>query len=216
MIELNKGLLIAIEGIDGTGKSTIAKSLQENLSKMGYQIVVFKEPTNETEAGKKIRKSYLEGRTSVEEELNWFIEDRKWDVENNILPSINEKKIVILDRYYFSTACYQGVRMNNQWQDILAQNRAFFPEPDMTIIIDVNPKIALTRITKERKESNSFEGLDYLDKVRKLFLEIIEEDIIGNYVLIDGSKSLEKVIEEINAIVEDFIDSPSQGKILYE
>ena len=215
-MELNKGILIALEGIDGTGKSTIAKSLQENLSKIGYQIAIFKEPTNETEAGKKIRKSYQKGRTLVEEELAWFIEDRKWDVENNILPSLKDKKIVILDRYYFSTACYQGARMDNLWQDILTQNRALFPEPDLTIIIDVEPNIALTRITKERKESNTFEGLEYLAKVRKLFLEIVKEDPIGNYVLIDGSKTLEKVIEEITTIVEDFIGSPSQGKILYE
>ncbi|HUU78860.1 MAG TPA: dTMP kinase [candidate division Zixibacteria bacterium] len=207
LMELSEGILIAVEGIDGTGKTSIVKSLYDKLSELCYQVAVFKEPTNETEAGKKIRQSYVEGRVAIEVELGWFIEDRKWDVENNILPSLAEKKIVILDRYFFSTACYQGARKNNEWESILKLNRSIFPEPNLTIIIDVDPKIAIERIAKERKESNTFEGLAYLDNVRELFLEIIEEDTIGTFVIIDGEKPLEEVITDTFTRVMQFIYS---------
>ncbi len=202
---LSNGILIAFEGIDGTGKTSIIRVLLERLTKDGFSAVTFKEPTNETEAGKKIRTSYSDGRVSLEDELQWFIDDREWDVKERILPSLAEKKIVLMDRYFFSTACYQGVRMNDDWYSILKTNRSMFPEPDLTIIIDVDPRISQQRILKDRQKSNTFEELDYQRNVRRLFIEIINKDSIGNYLLLDGEAPLDEIIDALYLRIKQFI-----------
>ncbi|MBN1328463.1 MAG: dTMP kinase [Candidatus Heimdallarchaeota archaeon] len=205
----NTGLLIAFEGIDGTGKTTIAKILKEKFDAIGFETVIFKEPTNETNAGKRIRESYNKNRVSLEEELQWFVEDREWNVLHNIIPALDANKLVFLDRYYFSTACYQGARKDGDWQSILELNRTKFPEPDLTIIIELHPEIAIERIMKNRKKSNSFENIDYLIAVHDLFLQIYYHDTIGNYLLIDGSKSIEEIAliisEKIVALIDEKI-----------
>ena len=193
------GLLIAFEGIDGTGKTTLAQMLKERLEALGHSVVMFKEPTNETEAGKKIRASYVEGRASLDIELQWFIEDREWNVTTRILPALAENKIVFLDRYFFSTACYQGVRKNNDWVSILELNRKKFPEPDLTIIFDLDVQLAVKRIMRERSNANTFEGLQNLRDVRALFLEIFQLDTIGNYLLINAEESIEEILEILYA-----------------
>ena len=205
MDEQKKGLFVVFEGIDGTGKTSLIKMLKAILEQEKYSIVVLKEPTNETEAGSKIRESYDSGRVPFEEELQWFIDDREWNVNANILPALKEGHIILQDRYFFSNASYQGVRKNDDWASIIAINRTMFPEPDLTIIIDVEPEIALERITKDRVKENSFEALENLRKVRNLFLEIANYDIDGNFLLIDGSKTLEEIAEEIHLNIQDLI-----------
>ncbi len=204
-MEQKKGLLIAFEGIDGTGKTTLALMLKERLEALGHSVVMFKEPTNETEAGKKIRSSYVEGRASLDIELQWFIEDREWNVTTRILPALAENKIVFLDRYFFSTACYQGVRKNNDWFSILELNRKKFPEPDLTIIFDLDVQLAIKRIMKDRSNANTFEGMQNLRDVRALFLEIFQLDTIGNYLLINAEKSIEEIFELLYAKLLELI-----------
>ncbi len=209
MISLDErnGLFIVFEGIDGTGKTTQAKLLKKLLLNLGYLVEIYKEPTNETEAGKKIRTSYTTDRPSLETELHWFIEDREWNVNSRVLPALEAKKIVFLDRYYFSTACYQGARKNGDWKYILDLNRAKFPEPDLTIIFDLKPKIALDRIKRTRQKGNTFEGLSYLRKVRKLFIKIYKTDKKGEFLLIDAKKSIEQIfdilIKNINPLIKE-------------
>ena len=224
MDEQKKGLFVVFEGIDGTGKTSLIKMLKAILEQEKYSIVVLKEPTNETEAGSKIRESYDTGRVPFEEELQWFIDDREWNVNANILPALKEGHIILQDRYFFSNASYQGVRKNDDWASIIAINRTMFPEPDLTIIIDVEPEIALERITKDRVKENSFEALENLRKVRNLFLEIANYDIDGNFLLIDGSKTLEEIAEEIHLNIQELIaqlqpkfkKKEKQNKIDYE
>jgi len=221
--ERKKGLFVVFEGIDGTGKTSLIKILKTILEQEKYSIVVLKEPTNATEAGKKIRESYVAGRVPFEEELQWFIDDREWNVNTNILPALEAESIILQDRYFFSTASYQGVRKNDDWVSIIAINRAMFPEPDLTIVIDVEPETALKRITKDRVKENSFEALENLRKVRNLFLEIANYDFDGNFLLIDGSKTLEEIAEEIHLKIQELIiqlqpklKKGKQNKIDYE
>lgn len=204
-MEQKKGLLIAFEGIDGTGKTTLALMLKKRLEALGHSVVMFKEPTNETEAGKKIRSSYVEGRASLDIELQWFIEDREWNVTTRILPALAENKIVFLDRYFFSTACYQGVRKNKDWFSILELNRKKFPEPDLTIIFDLDVQLAIKRIMRDRSNANTFEGMQNLRDVRALFLEIFQLDTIGNYILINAEKSIEEIFEFLYAKLLELI-----------
>lgn len=195
-----QGRLIAFEGIDGTGKTTLTLAIKRKLEQQTFSVVLLKEPTNETAAGKKLRESYYKGRVAPEQELTWFMEDREWNVKERILPALKQNKIVLLDRYFYSTACYQGVRMNNDWRAILKANRARFPEPALTIILDLKVPLALERIDNERKKT-SFEAIQDLQAVRQLFLEIVQEDSIGNFLLLDASLSLplieEKALNEI-------------------
>jgi len=210
-VEQRNGLFIAFEGIDGTGKTTLALNLKERLEALGYSVVIYKEPTNETEAGKKIRASYFEGRASLEQELQWFIEDREWNVNTRILPALAESKIVFLDRYFFSTAAYQGVRKNNDWISILELNRKKFPEPDLTIIFDLDVQVAVKRIMRDRETANTFEGIQYLRDVRALFLEMFQLDTIGNYLLINAEKSIEDISDEIyEKLLEKLKQAPTK------
>ena len=107
--QLKKGVLIAIDGIDGSGKTTQTIILFERLRKNGYPVVHLHEPT-EGVWGQKIKDLAANGRHRVtaETEFDFFFQDRLEDVEKNILPTLKKKKIVIMDRYYFSNVAYQG------------------------------------------------------------------------------------------------------------
>ncbi len=164
-----RGWLIAFEGIDGTGKSTQCKKMEEYFNAKGAPVVRLREPTDGV-WGRKIRKILSEGRGNVsrEEELSWFIEDRREDVEKNILPALNDNKVVLLDRYYFSTAAYQGA-LGLDSESILRDNIAFAPVPDRTYIFIAPPEQCLKRIENSRDGYSSFEKLDYLVKVQEIF-----------------------------------------------
>ncbi len=127
--DLKKGVLIAFEGVDGAGKSTQARLLYERLTKAQFEADLSKEPTEGT-WGKKLRKLIEEGRGDVgpQEELEWFIKDRFQHVKEIINPGLLNNKIIILDRYYFSTIAYQGA-LGVDPREIEKKNGEFAPEP---------------------------------------------------------------------------------------
>ena len=98
--ELGRGVLVAFEGIDGAGKTTQAEVLHRNLMSRGYKVVLLHEPTN-SPPGRKIKESAINGRHNPEQELDYFIQDRKANVERNIKPALADRKIVIMDRILF-------------------------------------------------------------------------------------------------------------------
>src|SRR5665647_3426147 len=108
---LKHGILIAVEGIDGAGKTTQSHMLTEKLNEEGYSAIFLHEPTN-GQWGQKIKELAKNGRHGItpEEELDLFYKDRIEDVEKNINPNIKEKKIIVIDRYYYSNVTYQGAR----------------------------------------------------------------------------------------------------------
>ena len=120
--------------------------------------------------GQKIREILTVGRGDVtrEEELSWFFEDRREDVKNNILPALNLNKVVLLDRYYYSTAAYQGA-LGLDPDSILRDNEDFAPVPDRAYIFTAPPEECLARIESSREAHSSFEKLEYLKKVQKIF-----------------------------------------------
>ena len=102
------GVLIAIEGIDGAGKTTLARNLKKWLESRGYRVEVIKEP-GDSVWGQKIRESY-DRELDAREELELFLKDREENVRRKILPALKKGTIVIMDRYYYSTMTYQGAR----------------------------------------------------------------------------------------------------------
>lgn len=204
-IDLKKGILIAIEGIDGAGKTTQAKNLLDALTKEGFDAVCFKEPTA-GQWGLKIREIALNGRNhiTIEEELNYFIFDRREDVKENIEPALKSNKIVIMDRYYHSNIAYQGsLGINPEKIRIKNEEEEHFPIPDVVIILDVKPKIGTSRIKKFRKEKlNKYEQEKYLASVRDIFKEMSQENI----QIIDGTRSIDEMKEQILNIAHEVIE----------
>jgi dTMP kinase len=187
-----EGILIVFEGIDGTGKSSHAKRLASFFSSLGREVVLSHEPTNGP-WGRKLRESAATGRLDAEQELEYFLRDRKEHVEQLIQPSLAEGKVVILDRYYFSTMAYQGLRGFDP-ADIRARNEAFAPVPDLLIVLDLDVDIALQRITGRGDQANHFEKREALEKIRETFLALRGEPFVR---VIDASQTMDQIAAEI-------------------
>ncbi|MFH2108726.1 MAG: dTMP kinase [Chrysiogenia bacterium] len=187
------GQLIVFEGIDGSGKTTLSRMFHAFLLENGVSSVWLREPTD-SPLGKKIRLlAQDKDSISIHEELKYFLEDRRWDVENNIFPALRSGKTVVLDRYYYSNACYQGAR-GLDMEAILNMNRQFAPEADLVFIIDVNVDRALARISSNRQGvAKLFEKKDFLEKVRANYLKLAG----SNLVRIDGNPDLKTVLADV-------------------
>lgn len=169
------GLLFVFEGIDGCGKTTLSQRVQQKLEELGRDVVCFREPTD-MQWGAKIRSVFESGeRLSPEEEVELFMKDRKDDVEKRIIPALNEGTTVLLDRYYFSTAAYQGAE-GLDWMKIVQDNEQFAVRPHMTFFLLIHPELALSRIEKEGRKKTAPEKLDTLQRIdavyREMFLEL--------------------------------------------
>jgi dTMP kinase len=165
---LCRGLFLVFEGIDGAGKTTQVRLLDERLQRAGYDVVCLKEPT-EGPWGQKLRQLAQEGRQGVSPatELEWFLQDRREDVEHNIQPALTRGQIVVLDRYYFSTIAYQGA-LQLRPEEIRASNEAFAPPPDLLFLLHLSAAQGLQRV-RQRGALSHFERLDYLERVAAIF-----------------------------------------------
>jgi len=165
-----KGFLIALEGVDGSGKSTQAGLLAASLEKDGHPVVLTREPTDGP-AGQQLR-SYLKGpgrHLSPEEELKLFMEDRRGHVSQTISPSLARGKIVISDRYYYSSVAYQGA-LGLDPDDILAANQSFAPAPDLVFILVLPLAEALRRLARKGKGARQVsESFPYLRQVAAIY-----------------------------------------------
>ena len=165
---MKKGLFIVIEGLDGAGKTTQARLLVERFLKNSRDAVYLKEPTNGP-WGMKIREIAEQGRDHVtpEEELGFFIKDREEDSRQNIIPALESGKAVIMDRYIFSNAAYQGALGLNP-EMIFDKNRGF-PSPDIVFFLEIPPEEGLKRVNKRGAANVGFEKIEYLRRVHEIF-----------------------------------------------
>jgi dTMP kinase len=113
----------------------------------------------------------LTGRLSLEEEVETFVKDRKEHVESLINPALQEGKVVIVDRYYFSTMAYQGARGLDPLE-LMKRNELFAPEPDLLVLLDIEPVGGLERIKTRGDRANHFENTGTLQKAREIFNSI--------------------------------------------
>jgi dTMP kinase len=170
MVSLRRGVLVVFEGIDGAGKTTQAKLLYERLKRANHQVVLSKEPTGGM-WGMKLKQVIEQGRDGItpEEELEWFLKDRREHVANIISPGLQQKKIVILDRYYLSTIAYQG-SLGIDPETIERKNLEFAPLPDLVFLIEIPPHLGVRRKEEHKgRTTDSFEQEHYLLEVNRIF-----------------------------------------------
>ena len=166
---MNGGRLIAFEGLDGCGKSTQLERLAARLRGAGCDIVTTREPT-EFPSGQRIREMARSGEElEPEEELRWFVEDRRAHVDEVIVPALRADRIVLTDRYYLSTVAYQGAR-GLDYEQILADSEDEFPIPDLVLLLEIDPQIAFERVhARGSVIEGVFEQREFLSRVASVF-----------------------------------------------
>jgi dTMP kinase len=180
-----RGVLVAFEGIDGAGKTTQAELLARALAARGLDVVRTKEPTSGPH-GQVIRRSAATGRLPPAEELALFHADRREHVAEVIAPALAAGKVVIVDRYFFSSAAYQGARGLDP-EAILRENEGFAPLPDLLVFLDLEPEVGLARVHR-RGGSNLFEELASLERCATIFRRL-ERPYVAR---IDGALPVEE------------------------
>ncbi len=196
---MNRGALIAFEGLDGCGKTTQVELLARALRELGRQVCVTREPTDGTH-GRRIRAMARSGEAvSPEEELRWFVEDRREHVAEVICPSLEAGQWVLTDRYYLSTVAYQGARGIDP-EGILAESEAEFPIPDLVLLLEIDVEAGLERVRSRGAAVEAvFEQRDLLERAAKIFA-----DLGCSYLArIDARRPPEAVKREILAVVEE-------------
>ncbi len=199
--KMKRGVLIVLDGIDGAGKTTQAKKLLEKLQKEGFDAVYLREPSD-SKWGREIkRKAAHPDSLSPERELDLFQKDRRENVKMNIKPSLEKKKIIVLDRYYFSTVAYQGARGIDP-MSIQKMNESFAVKPDLVFILDIDPRDGLKRIEKNRKKKDLlFEQEDYLSRVREIFRGFKGQNVFH----INALHPEDNIYNEIEKVVFTFL-----------
>ncbi len=167
------GALLALEGIDGSGKTTQAGLLAEALKRRGFKVVLTREPTSGP-AGQRLRR-YLSGPTrhlSPAEELALFVTDRREHVAQVIKPALAAGHMVITDRYYYSSVAYQGA-LGLDPAHILAENEAFAPRPHLVFILTLPAALAVARLSgSPHRPRQVSEGQDYLEQVAAIYASL--------------------------------------------
>jgi dTMP kinase len=172
-------LFIVFEGIDGSGKSSLARMAAESLERLGANVEFLAEPTRGPK-GLRVRE-FLSSPIPPDPDvlMELFVEDREEDVRMNIRPALDSDKIVVMDRYYHSNAAYQGAS-GLSYRRILKVNRERgFPAPDRVYLLDCEPSLSMERIGFRNKETgtvpDSFERAGFLAQVRSLYLEMKDD-----------------------------------------
>ena len=200
------GRFITFEGIDGSGKSTQARLLADALREAGRDVVLTREPGGSPGADE-IRRLVLEGdpdRWSAETEILLFTAARRDHLERLIEPALAKGQIVISDRFADSTRMYQGLSRGNLRQKVDALHELMIGrEPDLTILIDMDPATGLTRAKGRQGHEERFEdfGLELQEKMRAGFLTLADE-FPDRFRVIDGSGAVEDVAAEVLTLVQ--------------
>ena len=169
---MDPGVLVVLEGIDGSGKTTALQALAAWLEAAGREVLCTREPWD-SEPGRTLRRLLAQKeRTSTgEEELELFHADRREHVTEVVRPALERGRWVLHDRTFYSTASYQGPR-GVSVQSILTESRKIAPEPDLTVLLQIEPERALERIRTGRDSLSSFERLESLRQVDHVYREL--------------------------------------------
>jgi dTMP kinase len=201
-----RGKLITLEGIDGSGKSTVAKKIQENHKISVFEPIFTREPTRGTLTGNAVEKA-IQSDTDQLAELFLFTADHAEHLAKLVKPALENGKIVISDRYSDSRYAYQGITLQNRLEKPLEWVRSLHKSwtvvPDLTFLFDIEPEIAVERCGK-RGEQTKFEKIEFLKGVREIFLNLAAEEP-ERFVIIDASFSPEDVERNVVQKILEFV-----------
>ena len=192
-----RGAFIVIEGLDGSGKTTQARLLVRRLQS-SHNAVYTTEPSR-GKIGSFIRKRclYEEKRLDCVVEALLFAADRVEHVQNEVIPALNEGKLVVSDRYVYSSLAYQGsAGLDISWIDAINKHAL---KPDLAIFIDVAPEMVLQRLNRKK---SVMETLETQKKVREIYLKFVAN---GQLVRIDGDMPVADLSEALYTRVLRFL-----------
>ena len=199
------GKFISFEGIDGCGKSTQAKILSDELTTYGKKVLLTREPGG-SKGAEEIRNLLLTGETdrwSAETEILLFTAARRDHLERTILPALEIGSTVICDRFSDSTRVYQGVTRGDL-RDVVDQlDKTMIPrQPDVTVLVDLDPKIGLARALRRSDNEARFEdfGLEMQIKLREGFLTLANE-FPKRFIVVDGNRNEWEVARDIGKLL---------------
>jgi len=195
------GVLLCIEGLDASGKTTQARRLVENLRRRGFPAVYTAEPSNGV-VGRFIREHILRGEERVPSvvEAILFAIDRIDHMEREVEPLLRDGKVVVSDRCVFSSLAYQGAAgLSLEW---IEEINRFTPRPDLAIYIDVPPKVVLERLSGKEAHASVMETLKTQREVRRVYLRLVK---MGRLVFVDGNQPINEVSNRILEIVLQFL-----------
>ncbi|HLB72287.1 MAG: dTMP kinase [Candidatus Methanoperedens sp.] len=196
-----KGRLITLEGIDGTGKSSIAKMLEER-----FRDAVFtREPTGNW-IGKAVKRS-IESDIDPFAELFLFMADHAEHISKLIRPALREGKTVISDRYSDSRYAYQGATLSDLVDDAIewvkSVHKGWTIVPDLTILFTVDPTIAVSRCGI-RGDHTKFEKIEFLKIVQGNYLELAKREP-QRFVIIDAAQAPGSIGDRVEAVISEFL-----------
>jgi len=193
-----RGIFICVEGLDGCGKTTQTKLLVRRLRKKGYDVTYTAEPSR-GEIGSFIKKHCLHGmkRVSSVVEALLFAADRFVHVEKEVIPALDEGKLVVSDRYVYSSLAYQGAAgLDVKWIETINEHAM---RPDLAIFIDVEPETVIQRL---KPKKSVMEKLETQREVQEVYMKFVEK---GGLVRINGNKSKGEVADDILRVVLRFL-----------
>lgn len=203
---MRNNLFIALEGIDGSGKSTQAKLLSHKLSSAGHRVYATFEPTDGP-IGSMIR-NIMKGRMNADHKTiaGLFVADRLdhlLNEVNGIVKKLEEGYTVITDRYYFSSYAYHGTHMDMDWVIHANAMSAEILKPDLNIFIDVPPETSIGRLNKTRSVIELYETSDNLHNVWKKYYEAFDKlKNEENIFITNGDRVVEEISDDIWREVE--------------
>lgn len=199
------GMFLTFEGIDGSGKSTQARLLAEHLRREGHEVILTREPGG-SDGAEEIRNLVLQGdpdRWSAETEILLFTAARRDHLERTIEPALAAGKVVICDRFADSTRMYQGLSRGDL-RGLVDQlhNLMIGREPDLTLLIDMDPGTGLSRAKGRQGAEERFEdfGLDLQQQMRAGFLALAQE-FSDRFRVVDGNRNMDSVAQDVTKVV---------------
>lgn len=189
-----RGSLVTCEGIDGSGKSTVARAIVDALRTQGRDARLHQEPTK-TWLGEAVRRGFKEDVAPWTEAL-LFMADHATHVAQ-VRGELAQGALVVSDRWSDSTFAYQGAALGDM-SLLQSMEKPFDLRPDLTLLFDLDPHVAMERIGRRGDDREKFERVDFLVKVRANYHELAKQDAT-RYVVLDAARPVDAVLRDAMA-----------------